>query len=371
MRHFTLVCDENIVALEDLLEGISNARFSVIKKAGRAINAEDVKHADILLCRSVTHLNKNLLADSAVKFAGSATAGLDHVDQDFLAQQNIHFCAAPGANANAVAEYVICAINEMCLQRGEDFFSKKIAIVGHGHVGSCLENKLRSFDANILLYDPFLAKSRPENYCSWEAIFECDVISFHVPYTREGEYPTSHMLNEKFFSSLKSNTLLINAARGEICNEANLLRYKDKKNIACIWDVWKNEPDISKALLEAVEIGTPHIAGYSLDAKLNATRILVEQFSNFFGLDFNDKPSFESVFPITGNSLSEILLKVYQPSIDNETLKTAFVRQGAAAFDLLRKNYAHRYEFSHYQIQSKNLTQKECHILKNLGFVVE
>ena len=102
----------NIVADEDMpmVKSLFGPFGNVTTCPGREISSADLTEADVLLVRSVTSVNHELLKGSKVKFVGSATIGVDHVDTTYLSDNNISFAAAPGCNADAVIQYVLSAI---------------------------------------------------------------------------------------------------------------------------------------------------------------------------------------------------------------------------------------------------------------------
>ena len=114
---------------------------------------------------------------------------------------------------------------------------------------------------------------------------EADIITFHVPLTKEGRYPTYHLANETLFDSLSKRPIIINSSRGAVVdNEALLYAINYNKVKDAVIDTWENEPNINKELLKRVWIGTPHIAGYSADGKTNADNMVISALCEFFSL---------------------------------------------------------------------------------------
>ena len=106
-----IVADENISNVKEFFAGFGDIQLM----PGRVINTAAVAEADVLLVRSVTKVDKALLAGSRVKFVGTCTIGMDHIDQNYLRSQGIGFASAPGCNANAVVDYVLCALAALAL----------------------------------------------------------------------------------------------------------------------------------------------------------------------------------------------------------------------------------------------------------------
>ncbi|MGL5336990.1 MAG: 4-phosphoerythronate dehydrogenase, partial [Enterovibrio sp.] len=151
-----IVVDENMPYAVALFSQFGEVRAM----AGRAIQAEDLRDVDALMVRSITKVNKELLAMAPkLRFIGSATAGVDHVDIELLRSRGIHFVNAPGCNKIGVAEYVISVLHTLGLQHDFALSSRTVGIVGVGQVGSYLANCLDALNISYLLCDPFLEKA--------------------------------------------------------------------------------------------------------------------------------------------------------------------------------------------------------------------
>lgn len=192
-----IVADENI----PLIEHYFNAHGELILKPGREITAADVRDADILLVRSVTKVDQNLLAKSAVKFVGSATSGADHLDTQWLDAQGIQWSVAQGSNAVAVAEYVVCVI--AALQKIRHLAGKKIraAVVGVGTIGKLVVEKFTQLGFDVILCDPLRTDMMTT---AFSELTDLDLIAFHTPLTQTGAYPTYHLVQKTFFAKTKT-----------------------------------------------------------------------------------------------------------------------------------------------------------------------
>ena len=248
--------------------------------SGRTLSAEQVKTADVLLVRSITKVNKTLLQkNKKCIFVGTATIGVDHIDQTYLKNQNITFSSAPGCNAISVAEYVMSALVIMSERYLIDLFSLTIGIVGAGNTGTKLTEKLDALGIKYLLCDPLLAENSDDErqFSSLDDTLKCDVISLHVPLTTKGAHATYHLLNEQRLRCLTDQQILINACRGEVIDNLLLLNLKKQGlKTKLILDVWENEPNILTDLIEYTDIATAHIAGYSLEGKARGTEMLYQ-----------------------------------------------------------------------------------------------
>ncbi|MGD6858525.1 MAG: NAD(P)-dependent oxidoreductase [Enterobacteriaceae bacterium] len=244
----------------------------------------DLSKIHTLITKSNFRIDKNLIRNSKIKFIGSATSGVDHVDIDFLKKKNIFFASATGSNSKSVVEYVFTSL--LYLSEKHNFFlkDKVVGILGVGNIGLSLRNKLRDFGIQTMIFDPLNKKIKKFDDCfPFEKIIsDSDIITLHTPLTYTKDYPTYHMIDKYVLDSIKENSILINTSRGSVVDNFSLLKIlKNKKKMFVVLDVWENEPNISCDLLNFVEIGTPHIAGHSLEGKLSGTINIFKKYSNF------------------------------------------------------------------------------------------
>lgn len=266
-----IVADAYIPFLKGLLDDVAQ----VVYLSPDAITSNAVKDADALIIRTRTHCNQALLDGSKVKFIATATIGYDHIDTQYCAQQGITWTNCPGCNANSVVNYIHAVLTTLYPTHLTD---KTLGIVGVGNVGSRVAKMAASLGMRVLLNDPPRALNEPN--IPFKPLNElqekCDIITFHVPLTPD----TYHLVNKDFLNECSCTPLIINAARGEVCHTQALLDYKG----GIVLDCWEGEPNISIPLLNKVKIGTPHIAGYSVDGKANGTRMAAEAVCQFFGI---------------------------------------------------------------------------------------
>lgn len=366
-----IVADENLLAVSELF-----SPFGDVKRVpGRQITSRDIADAQVLLVRSVTQVNRQLLADSSVGFVGSATIGMDHLDTAWLDANGIAYANAPGCNAEAVVDFVIATLCHLEMSAsqintgGETWFDKSILILGAGNVGGRLYQRLRQLGLRPRCYDPFLGPEQQADLCEFSALQEADIICLHTPLTREGPHPTWHLLDETLLRSLKPGALIINAGRGEVVDNAALLSCICSGQLRAALDVWENEPDIDPELLQRVEQGTPHIAGYSLEGRLRGTLMLYQSFCQWRGVKplalsleklaaahFGAAPKTLGIHPRGGKDvrgqLADIVTAAYNPERDYlQMLEMSRSREPIArGFDELRKNYPLRREFSSFDL---------------------
>jgi len=254
---------------------------------GRSVSQEDLIDADALLVRSITSIDESLIGGTKVRFVGSGTSGIDHVDTAYLRDAGIHFVDAKGSNANAVVDYCFTALAFAISHRGFSLSGSRVGIVGAGAVGGLFATKLEELAVEVRCYDPFLAVTDQGNrkYYSLNEVLECDVVSLHVPLTSAAVHPTLNLIGGAELTALTKNAILINACRGGVVDELALKSLLlMREDIMTVFDVWENEPAIESSLAQCVDIATPHIAGYSAEAKSNATKILALEFERHFRL---------------------------------------------------------------------------------------
>lgn len=268
-----LVADENIVGLEALPAGVE-----VRALPGRSIDAAVLRGADALWVRSVTPVTRALLAGTRLRFVGTATAGREHVDLAALAEKGIAFAAAPGANAMAVVEYVLAALLALKAPWRRLEAGATLGIVGCGAVGRRLARFADAMGWSVCVCDPWLdSDAAGRDLAALEQVLGCEVISLHCSLEHRDPWPSYHLIDAAVLGRLDERQTLINAARGAVVDNAALLEHlRGRKPAQVVLDVWEGEPSIDWRLLEAgtLRLATPHIGGYSWDAKWAATRML-------------------------------------------------------------------------------------------------
>jgi erythronate-4-phosphate dehydrogenase len=276
-----IVVNKNTPLIIETLSHLGN----IIALDTTEVTRDTVRDADILIVRSETKVDKNLLEGSSVRFVGTTTIGMDHVDIDYLSSRGIFFTNAPGSNSNSVAEYMAAALIQWSKQTGEPLKGKTIGVVGVGNVGSKVVRVAKAFDMEVILNDPPLARQTSDSkYRPLDESMGADFVSLHVPLTKTGQDATFHFFDEERIRKMKPGSVLINTSRGAVVESNALSKALESKHLsAAIIDVWENEPRINTNLLTQCTIGTPHIAGYSYDGKTNALRMVYEELCRFLG----------------------------------------------------------------------------------------
>ena len=374
-----IVADENMPFVKECFSSAGD----VLAIGGREITPEILKDADALLVRSITKVDKSLLEGTSVKFVATATIGFEHIDVDYLASRKIGFASAPGSNSNSVAEYVVSGLLNLADKHNFDISGKSIGIVGVGNVGSKLEKKAKALGMKVVLNDPPLKRQTgDEKYRPIGEIFGCDIVTLHTPLTYDGIDKTYHLADEKFFKALKKDAIFFNSCRGGVHDTTALENAISSGKIkGCVLDVWEKEPNIDVELVEMVDYGTPHIAGYSYDGKVVSMIMIYEAFCKHFGIkpkfrakDFLPGPQVKRIVINEGeiNPLLSAVNMLYDIKIDDAQLrqiKNEPAEKRGAYFDNIRKNYYSRREFQNTEIRIKD--EKFKTIFEGLDFKID
>ena len=376
-----IVADANIPFVKECFSSIGE----VTVVGGREITPEVVADADALLVRSITPVDEKLLAGSKVHFVATATIGFDHVDIDFLGRNNIGFASAPGSNANSAAEYVIAGLLDIGQRYALDLEARSVGIIGVGNVGGRVAKKCEAMGMAVYLNDPPLQRQTGDaKYLPLEKLFDCDFITFHTPLTFEGPDKTYHLADEKFFKSLKQRCVLVNASRGSVVDSSALKSdIRSGRLRAVVLDVWENEPNIDIELLKLVDLGTPHIAGYSLDGKIAGMIMIYKAACEYFAVkakfdlkDFLPEPAVPElkVNPNIANDQDALLSavqKIYRIDKDDTRLRRMLdkpAKNRGEHFDSLRKNYHVRREFENTRAILKDTNSNLAKKMIGIGF---
>lgn len=355
-----VLADENIPLLDEFF-----ASFGEVKRLpGREMTRDAALEADVLLVRSVTAVNADLLAGTPVRFVGTCTIGTDHLDTAFLAKAGIHWASAPGCNSQGVVDYVLGALLVLSEATGFHLEKRTFGVIGAGAVGGQLVAVLKALGLRVLVCDP------PRQRCEeggdfsplQKIVAECDVISLHTPLIREGEDVTYHLLGRHNLPQLKTGCWLLNASRGEVIDNRALHECLTQgQDLEVVLDVWENEPIVSVELATRCRLATPHIAGYSLDGKLRGTAQIYQAFCAWLGVaaDVNLRSLLPALWleSLRFNAapeqsiewwLAHICWPVYDPRTDDaafrKTLRLLDEDARRLAFDTLRKHYPMRRE---------------------------
>ena len=353
--------------------------FSSAGEVG-AVSAQELtpgrlKGFDALVVRSVTLVDEELLEGTGVRFVGSVTAGVDHVNLDYLREAGIEFAHAPGCNANSVAEYVVAALLYLHERKRVDLHRATLGVIGVGQVGSRVVEKAGALGLSVVMNDPPLAnRGHHRGLAPLDDALACDIVTLHVPLTRGGDDATFHLLNQERLSQMKPGSVLINTARGDIVDpDALLSAVKTGCLAAPVLDVWPGEPSVPGDLISASALATPHIAGHSQQGETRGIEVVYEALCGFFEVS----PTWRAPAPPTYlaklapeasdtfASLREAVKKAYDIEADGNALK----RTGSH-FETLRANHTNHSEFNQIRVELAPHTHPARPALELLGFQI-
>lgn len=352
---------------------------------GRELKSDVLHNADALVVRTITSVKAPLLDGTGVRFVAAASAGMDHVDVDYLKDRRIQFAYAAGCNADSVSEYIMTALHVVACRRNWKLKDKSLAVIGVGNVGSRVAKKARALGMNVRLCDPPLRDVTGDaQYEPLDKVLRADILSFHVPLSTDGPYPTWHMVNQEFLDRLAPEQFLINTSRGPVFDGPELKSALLKGRIAgAVLDVWEEEPVIDYSLLELLDIGTPHIAGVALDGKIRGVEMVREELSRFSGIpsiglsEESIYPETKSISPESGANGQEALRSVLtqgfgllKKDADLRTLASLPGAQAQSGFDKLRNQLPLRLEFRHFRVDLDKNQTGLAGTLQAMGFGV-
>jgi len=374
-----ILADENIPLAREAFSRLGEVETI----AGRAITRARLSDVDVLMVRTVTRVDEALLADTPVRFVGTATAGLDHVDLEYVRRSGLGFADAAGGNATSVAEYVLAALAALSERFEMDLAGRTLGVIGYGHVGSMVAQKAPALGLRCVLNDPPLARHTPDSrFRPLEEALDCDIVTLHVPLEREGTDATYRLIGEGALSKMKPGAILINTARGGVVHEAALKpRVQDGALKACVLDVWENEPRPDPEMIALATIATPHIAGYSTDGRVAGTKMVLDAACELFGIEHDWDPA--PLLPTPALPCAEIdsskpcairnlVRDIYDIWAEDRWLREASLLDPdarAMAFDALRRDYPVRREFRNTVVTVRGSSPSISDTLAALGVI--
>lgn len=267
------------------------------------ISASDLNDAEVLVIRSRTQITQEYLEQTPnVKLIITSTSGYDHIDLDETQKRSIIVTHTPDANAQSTAELTWLLLLSLARQfsqtqkmlqtqnwdrkalNGIELAGKTIGIVGLGRVGSKVAQIAKAFQMKVFAYDPYKEDSDfigIERVGYTELLRMCHIVSYHVPYTKE----THKMLNRNLFEDMLDGMIVINACRGEVMNELDLLHGLEIGKISRLGlDVFGKEPlDPKSPLLSHPRVVcTPHIGATTETAFENSSLHAAQKCLDYF-----------------------------------------------------------------------------------------
>ena len=381
-----------ILVDEDIPQGRETfAPFGEVRTfAGRALTAAKVVDADALIVRSVTRVDASLLTGSRVRFVGTVTSGTDHVDAAWLAANGVAFASAADCNSAAVAEYVLAAVLLLAQRLDFDPAGLTLGVVGVGRIGSRVARWGRLLGMNLLLCDPPLQRrtGSPEFVSAAQLARDADIVTLHVPLTQEGADATADLVDAGWLAGLKDGAMLINTSRGEVVREDHLSAALQSGWVrAAVLDVWRNEPRVDAALVQRAAVATPHVAGYSVEARQRAVLMIRDALARFISSGEGvapaepRRPRRRTTARPEGRGSSSVgppgwwreAAAPVSHACDIAAVDAAFrgalaQQRGAAAFDEVRLRCAARREFSAFALPTPVVSPSALQFLRCVGF---
>lgn len=288
-RKLNIVADAHIWGIESACSGLTGYDVDLRMLEHAHINREALKDADILLTRSSTRVDAELLAGTPVRFAATATIGDDHYDKAWLDANGVARANAAGSSTGSVVEYMLATLLELHAGDLIAIPDTTIGIIGAGRIGGTLADICRAIGMTVLINDP--PRQRMEGdagFCSLHELLEqADLLSLHTPLVTDGVDCTAHLLDAKRLACFQG-TGIINAGRGGCIDNSALTDWLDS-DIAhfAVLDCWEHEPKPLPRLLNHPQlvIATPHIAGHSIDGKAANTQFAYNALCDYLKVE--------------------------------------------------------------------------------------
>ena len=373
-----IVCDNKI----PFIRGVFEPWAEVVYLPGAETTPAVVRDADAVVTRTRTRCDAALLAGSSVRVVASATIGYDHIDTAWCEAHGILWRNAPGCNSSSVKQYIAAVLCTLARRHGLRLDALTLGVVGVGNVGSKVAEAAALLGMRVLLCDPPRARAEgAEGFVDLDTLVaQSDIVTLHVPLSREGEDATWHLFDESRLAAMRPDQFLINSSRGPVVDGAALRAALQAKALrGAVLDVWEGEPEPDRALMALLDIATPHIAGYSADGKANGTRMSVRTVAAVLGLPLADwRPTdipapaqpLEFSLDASGKSrqevLSEAILHTYDILADDRALRAHPER-----FEQLRGDYPVRREPTAFTLRLQGGDPALADALAALGFHIQ
>jgi len=382
--HLKIVADSNVLYAVEAFGRFGEVRVLPPDR----ITAESVRDADILLARSTVKVNAGLLDGSRVRFIASPIIGVDHVDFDYIKARGIEFANSPGCNANSVAEYVMAALIRLAAAKGVALEGLKLGVIGVGNVGGRVSAKAEALGMEVLWNDPPRRRETGDpRFLPLDDVLRADIVTLHVPLTFSGPDRTYRLADGGFFRKMRPGAWFLNTSRGPVVDEAALLRNVAEGRIGTlVLDVWDGEPRINLELLNRAEIATPHIAGYSFDAKVNGTVMIYRATCRFLGVEPEWDPApllppvEQPLITVAAGGrrdeevLQDVVSRAYDITVDDRSLRRMADQPPEARagyFRKLRANYRVRREFPNFRVVVDGGSRDLAGKISGLGFSLD
>lgn len=260
---------------------------------------------EAIVTRSSTTVTSEFLAHARrLRILGRAGVGVDNIDLDACSRQGVVVANAPYGNVVSAAEHTVgmllALVRKIPQAHGElkqlrwdrgiygtELFRKTAGIIGLGKVGSRVAARLRAFDMDVLVYDPYIPESRARDLAVrltdlGTLLGHADIVTVHVPLTEE----TENMVAARELALMKPGARLVNCARGGIVHEGDLLGALESGHLAgAAVDVWTEEPPVSPVVKRLIAhprvVVTPHLGANTHEAQVNVAVDVARQIAAF------------------------------------------------------------------------------------------
>src|SRR5271167_576641 len=269
------------------IELLKKTGWDIVQTSKESLLGE-LADAEALIVRSATRVTPELM-DQAPKLrvVGRAGVGVDNIDLDEATKRGILVMSTPGGSSVSVAEHTFALLLSLVRQvpkfdasmregrwektsSGAEVRGKTLGLIGLGRIGGEVAIRAAAFDMRVLAYDPFISEAAAKEYDVElvplaKLIEESDFISLHTAVSAQ----TKNMINALSIAKMKKGVRIVNAARGELINEADLAEALKSGHVAgAALDVFAEEPPKNSPLVGLSNvICTPHIAGSTAEAQ--------------------------------------------------------------------------------------------------------
>jgi D-3-phosphoglycerate dehydrogenase len=270
------------------VELLRSAGWNIVLTTKETLNAQ-IADADALIVRSATKVTPELLEKAPrLRVVGRAGVGVDNIDLEEATRRGVLVMSTPGGNAVSVAEHTFALLLSLARQvprldkaihegrwekssaAGTEVRGKTLGLIGLGRIGSEVAVRAEAFDMRVLGYDPYISEAaarevQVELVPLERLLAESDFVSLHTALSPA----TQNLINTNTLAQMKQGARLVNAARGELIDEAALAEaLKSGRLAGAALDVFVEEPPKNSPLIGLPNvIATPHVAGSTAEAQ--------------------------------------------------------------------------------------------------------
>ncbi len=387
MQELVIVADAHIWGVKSAFSELPGYDVDLTVLEHKDIKRNVLQDADILLTRSSTRVNAELLEGTAIRFAATATIGDDHYDKGWLNANNICWANAAGSSTGSVVEYMITTLLELHAQGLISIPDTTIGIIGAGRIGGSFADICRAIGMKVLINDP--PRQRIEGDAGFSSLAEvlkqADMLTLHTPLIGDGVDCTKQLLNAKRLTDFQGRGI-INAGRGSCIDNSALCDWLDLDASHFVaLDCWENEPGPLLRLLHhpQLAIATPHIAGHSIDGKAANTQFVYNALCDYLKVApawsmYEHLPADSLPVEITSDtdpwlSLHAAAQQLYPFSDDNKAMKPwsgLTEEELANAFTAYRRHYPVRRAWQHAPIHFSSPNAVTMQLAQAMGMKV-